>query len=179
MSNEIKVGFGLADVTVDGKDMGLQGDAATFTAEPIMLEVDTYEAGVWDYYIDGWDVSLSVTFQDENFEKLKMALPTLDELKENGEVVGLTDGGMHQRIRNRAVEVKVHPRDAGDDTSTDVTIFKAVPVGVFERVYGKEVAGYQVEFKGLPVSGDVTKGGNFFRIGNDGIEDDGGYDPEG
>lgn len=172
MSNEIKVGFGLADITIDDKDMGLQGDAAVFTAEPIMLEVDTFEAGIWDYYIDGWNVTLSVTFQDENFEKLKMALPTLDEIEVNGEVVGLTDSGMHQRIRNRAVEVNVHPRDA-EDTSTDVTIFKAVPVGVFERTYGKETAGYQVEFRGLPVSGNVTKGGNFFRIGDEGESTEG------
>lgn len=49
--SEIKVGFGLADITVDGKDIGLQGDAAEFTAEPNYLEVETYELGLYDFIL--------------------------------------------------------------------------------------------------------------------------------
>lgn len=55
MSNEIKVGFGLADITIDGVDVGLQGDGATFTAEPKYIDVETYEMGLYDLYLDGWD----------------------------------------------------------------------------------------------------------------------------
>jgi hypothetical protein len=166
-NNEIKVGFGLADITIDGQDMGLQGDGATFSAEPKYIEVETYEMGIYDLYLDGWDVKLAVTFQDENFDKLKMALPALDEIKNGAETVGLTDSAMHQRMRDKAVEIIVHPRDAGESSDSDVTIFKAYPQGVFERKYGKEVAQYTVEFKALPLTGDPKKGGNFFRIGQE------------
>lgn len=167
MSNEIKVGFGLADITIDGKDMGLQGDGAVFTAEPIYIDVETYEMGLYDLYLDGWDVKLAVTFQDENFDKLKMALPALEEITKNGETVGLTDGAMHQRMRDKAVEIVVHPRDAKESADSDITIYKAFPTGVFERKYGKEVVQYTVEFKALPRTGNPKMGGNFFRIGQE------------
>ncbi|MBS4207444.1 hypothetical protein [Bacillus sp. FJAT-50079] len=168
MSNEIKVGFGLADITIGGQDMGLQGDAATFTAEPQYLDVETYELGLYDLYLDSWAVSLKVVFQEESFDKLKMALPALDEIKNGATTIGLTDGKIHQRMRDKAVEIKVHPKDAGADTDYDLTIFKAFPTGAFERVYGKDVVKYEVEFKALPLTGDSSKGGNYFRIGQEG-----------
>jgi|GEM_PF-5269660 len=168
MSNEIKVGFGLADITIDGVDVGLQGDGATFTAEPKYIDVETYEMGLYDLYLDGWDVKLSVTFQDENFDKLKMALPALEEITDELDaVVGLKDGALHQRMRAKASEIVVHPRDAGVSTDSDITIFKAFPTGVFERKYGKEVVAYTVEFKALPLTGNPSQGGNFFRIGKE------------
>lgn len=173
--SEIKVGFGLADIKIDGEDMGLQGDAATFSAEPVYLDVETYEVGLWDLYLDSWDVKLTVNFQQEDFDKLKLALPALDELKdEEGKTVGMTDSALHQRMRNRAKEITVHAKDAGADTSYDITIFKAFPTGAFERVYGKEVVTYEVEFIGLPVHGDSAQGGRYFRIGDEGSEEDEG-----
>ncbi|WP_416147894.1 hypothetical protein ACM26V_16825 [Salipaludibacillus sp. HK11] len=168
MSNEIKVGFGLADITVDGQDVGLQGDGAVFTAEPKMLEIETYELGTWDYYLEGWDVKLKVSFQEENFAKLKMALPALDDVKDGTDTVGLQDGRLHQRMRDKAVEILVHPRSAEvGDTSMDIKIFKAIPVGAFERSFSKDVVSYEVEFHALPLTGDLSKGGNFFLIGEE------------
>lgn len=163
--SEIKVGFGLADIKIGGVDVGLQGDAAEFTAEPNYLDVETYELGLYDLYLDQWDVKLKVVFQEESFDKLKMALPALKELSDTGEVVGLTDGRIHQRVRDKAQEITVHPKDAGSDDSYDITIFKAFPTGAFTRVYGKEVASYEVEFIALPLTGDGSTGGNYFRIG--------------
>ncbi|WP_391115988.1 hypothetical protein [Psychrobacillus sp. L3] len=168
--SEIKVGFGLADIKVGGLDIGLQGDGATFTAEPNYLDVETYELGLYDLYLDSWSVKLKVVFQEEGFEKLKMALPALQELKEDGEVVGMTDGRIHQRVRDKAQEITIHPKDAGEDTDYDITVFKAYPTGAFERAYGKEVVKYEVEFIGLPRTGDGSTGGNYFRIGQEGTD---------
>lgn len=166
----IKVGFGLADIEIDGKDMGLQGDAAEFTATPNYLDVETFELGLYDLYLDNWDVKLKVVFQEENFEKLKMAIPALQESTTGGDVVGLVDGGIHKRMRGNAVEIKIHPKDAGLDTDTDITIYKAYPTGSFSRVYGKEVVKFEVEFIALPVSGDGSAGGNYFLIGELGTD---------
>lgn len=168
LSNEIKVGFGLADIKVGGEDIGLQSDAATFTAEPNYLDVETYELGLYDLYLDSWNVRLTINLQEDGLDKLKIALPALDALTVDGEAVGLTDGKVHQRMRDKAKEITIHPREAGDSTASDITIFKAFPTGAFERVYGKEVVSYEVEFIALPVTGDSSKGGNYFRIGEDG-----------
>lgn len=170
----VEVGFGLADITIDGKDMGLQAEAAVFSAEPEYIEVETYEAGIFDYYLDKWNVHMKVSFQQDGFEQLKLALPATVELKENGETVGLTDGRLHQRMRDKAVEIRVHPREAAeDDKSMDVVIFKAVPVGVFERTYGKEAVQYEIEFHALPLTGKSGKNGEYFRIGLEGDEEEG------
>jgi len=167
MAEDIKIGFGLADIKIDGKDIGLQGDSAEFMAEPVMLEIETYELGVYDYYLDSWNVTLKVVLQDESFEKLKMALPALQEIKDGASTVGLTDGATHQRMRDKAVEIQVCPRDAGGTTDYDITIFKALPTGGFTRAYGKDVNTYEVEFRALPKTGNYKTGGNFFRIGNE------------
>lgn len=99
-----------------------------------------------------------------------MAIPALQELSADGKAVGLTDGAIHQRMRDLASEIVIHPKDAGTSTETDITIFKAYPVGSFTRVYGKEVVSYEVEFVGLPLTGDGSTGGNYFRIGEEGTD---------
>lgn len=167
--SEIKVGFGLADIKIGGEDIGLQGDGAVFTAEPNYLDIETYELGLYDLYLDSWSVKLKVVFQEEGFEKLKMAIPALDELEMLSEVVGLTDGRIHQRMRGKGQEITIHPKDAGNDSSSDITIYKAYPTGSFERVYGKEIVKYEVEFVALPRTGSSKAGGNYFHIGEEGM----------
>ncbi|WP_286231317.1 hypothetical protein [Neobacillus mesonae] len=167
--NVINVPFGMADITVEGESIGLQADAATFTAEPKYVDIETYELGLYDKYLEGWDVKVKVVFQEESYEKLKIALPVLEEVTTGSEKIGLKDGRLHQRVRDKGKEIKIHPRDAGLSKEFDVTIFKAYPVGVFERKYGKETSKFEVEFVGLPMTGDSTKGGNFFLIGEDSV----------
>lgn len=162
----MKVGFGLADITIDGEKMGLQGDSAELEVTPNYLEVETYELGIYDHYLDSWTVKLKVVFQEEGFDKLKLAMPALYELQTAGAIVGLTDGAIHVRMRDKAKEIIVHPRDKGASTEYDVTIYKAFPTGTFTRVYGKETVKYEVEFMGLPLTGDGSTGGNYFCIGD-------------
>ncbi|WP_404403799.1 hypothetical protein [Jeotgalibacillus malaysiensis] len=168
MSEAIKIPFGMAQITVNGEDVGLQGDAAVFSATPTYIDVEVYEMGVYDKALEKWEVMLTVRFAQEDYSKFKMAMPHLEELTDvEGNVTGLTDGKLMQRARDKAVEVVVHPIEAGDSKEFDVTVFKAFPVGTFERTYGKEASVYEVEFMALPRTGNINQHGNYFRIGEE------------
>lgn len=177
MATEKKFPFGMADILINGKAVGLQGDAAVFTATPNYIDIENYEiGGKWDKYLENWDVKLKVSFAEEDYEKYKIALPhlveeiddaTMGEDGQMGKVVGLTDGGQGLSARDSAFEITVHPRER-KDTDLDITIFKAFPVGTFERKYGKEVSRFEVEFEAYPLTMDVTKEGNYYRIGKPG-----------
>lgn len=158
----MELGFGLADILVDNIDIGSQGDAAVLSIEPIYLDVESYENGLWDKYLEKWEVKLKVVLEDTAFDKLKIALPALDD---QGVVGGLQDGGAHQLVRSKAKKVTIHPRGKGADTSTDVTIHMAYPTGVFERTFGKETTKYEVEFMGFPKTANSKDPGNYFLIG--------------
>ena len=162
---EIKLGFGLADILVGNVDIGAQGDAAEFSAEPVYLDVESYENGLWDKYLEKWSVKLKVVLEEESYEKLQMALPTLETIDNAGTIKGLQDGGAHQLVRSKAKTVTIHPRGNGTDKSFDITIHKAFPVGTFTRKYGKEVSKYEVEFMGFPKTGNSKDPGNYFLIG--------------
>jgi hypothetical protein len=158
----MELGFGLADILVDGEDIGSQGDAAVLGIEPIYIDVESYENGLWDKYLEKWEVKLKVVLEDTSFDKLKLALPALDD---EGVVNGLQDGGAHQLVRSKAKKVTIHPRAKGVDKSTDVTIYMAYPTGVFERTYGKETTKYEVEFMAFPKTANSKDPGNYFLIG--------------
>lgn len=161
----IQLSYGLADITVDGVDIGLQGGAAEFTAEPVFYEVSNYEIGLYDMVLDTWNVRLSVSLAQEDFAKLKMALPMLEEIKESTTTVGVKDGAIGQKARDLAKEIVVSPRSI-TGTSGDITIFKAFPTGAFVKGFGKEASTYTVEFRALSKTG-AKAAGEFFRIGNE------------
>jgi hypothetical protein len=166
---EINLGFGLADIKVGGVDIGSQGDSAEFSAEPVYLDIESYENGLYDRYLEKWNVKLKVVMEEESYEKLQMALPVLEQVEVGNplELVGLKDGGAHQRVRSKAKEVSVHPRGNGTDASYDITIYMAYPTGVFKRTYGKELTKYEIEFTAFPKTGQSKNSGNYFLIGED------------
>jgi hypothetical protein len=165
---EINLGFGLADILVNNVDIGSQGDKAVFSAEPVYLDVESYENGLWDKYLEKWNVKLKVVLEEESYEKLKLALPVLEEVKsaDGLTTIGLQDGGAHQLVRSKAQTITVHPRGNGTDKTYDVTIHKAYPTGVLERTYGKEVSKYEIEFMAFPKTGNSKDPGNYFLIGS-------------
>jgi hypothetical protein len=157
--------FGLADILVDGVDIGSQGDASVLSIEPVYLDVESYENGLWDKYLEKWNVKLKVVLEDTSYEKLQIALPALEEWDDQGTIRGLRDGGTHQLVRSKAKKVTIHPRGKGADTTTDVTIYMAYPIGVLEQTYGKEVSKYEVEFMAFPKTANSKDPGNYFLIG--------------
>lgn len=169
MAEDIKLTIGIAEVTVDGTKVPNMADAATFSAEPIFQEVDLYTAPNYDRIIEGWNVSLTIVVDEESYEGYKLALAGVNELVDSvdGETVtGLTDSPGLKSLRNEAKEIIIHPANAPDN-SFDITIFKAVPTGTFERSYSKEKTSYEIQFTALHKTGDYTQPSNYFLIGED------------
>jgi hypothetical protein len=160
MSN--KIGYGLADITIGGVDIGSQGAAAELTFEPRHYDIEDYELGdAYDMILDSWNVQLKVTFQEEDYEKYKMAIPMLADIG----TTGLQDGVVGQSARAKAKEIVVHPKKAGTSQEFDITVFKGYPTGTVVLTYGKEKRQYEVTFKALPNTSDTSIEGNYFRIG--------------
>ncbi|SLL37393.1 Uncharacterised protein [Mycobacteroides abscessus subsp. abscessus] len=171
---EKKIGFGLGTVAVGGTKVKAQADAAVFTFEPIYIDIESYESGIWDKYVDRYDVKLKVVFEDQEYEQIQLAFPLLQEIEgmQAGTVSGLKDGGAHKRVRSLAKPVTVHPNENPTTVKDDdLTLYKAYPIGVYEREYGKGgVAKYEVEFACFPRFSDATKPGNYFRFGTDELD---------
>jgi len=174
MAEDIKLTIGVADIMVDGTPVPNQADAATFSAEPILQQVDLYTAPHYDQRVEGWNVSLTIVVDEDSYEGYQMALAGSEKLEdpqysvdpELEQYSGITDGVGQKSLRPSAKEIVIHPEGA-TDSRYDITIFKAVPTGTFERVYGKEKTSYEITFNGLHKTGDHTQMSNYFLIGED------------
>lgn len=163
MSDNIQLQYGKCDIYVDGnKEFPILGDVAEFVAEPEFEDIDLYEVPHYDKVLTGWNVSFKIVLEDNSFQALKLGLPTLEET-ENG---GLTDGGLFQRARDKAKEIRVHPHGVdATNLEADLTIFKAFPITSYEKKFGKELSKWEIQFQGLARTADATKVGNYFKIG--------------
>ncbi|MCR1833132.1 hypothetical protein NSA56_01810 [Oceanobacillus caeni] len=155
--------IGMAHVTIGGEPVPRQADAAVFSAEPIITDIDLYTAPNFDKMVEGWNVTCTIVVDVASLEGYKMALAGVEE----GTDGSLSDGKGLQRMRGKAQEVVIHPVDNGIDTSMDIIIHKAIPVGTFERTFGKEVTGYEIQLQGLHKSGDYRLSNNYFQIGGE------------
>jgi hypothetical protein len=161
MAEEVKLQYGLCDITVDGtKVITLLGDAAEFTAEPQYEDIDLYEVPAYDKLLTGWDVRLKIVLEDYQYSNLEIGMPMLEHN------IGFSDGALMQRARDKATELIIHPREKLEaDKASDLTIFKAFPISAFQIQFGKELSKWEVEFVGLAKTADPKQIGNYFRIG--------------
>jgi hypothetical protein len=174
-AEDFRLTIGQAKITVDGDELNVhQADAAVFTAEPELIDVDLYDLVAYDKIVNGWKVEVKLVFDDENYEGFKLALAGVKEItdtdSETGQTTttGLTDSPSLKSLRQTAKEIVIHPADLpSTDQRFDITIFKAVPTGSFERTYGKEQSSYEVTLTGLARTADATQASNYFRIGTD------------
>ncbi|UNC92710.1 hypothetical protein [Candidatus Contubernalis alkaliaceticus] len=171
MSEEIRIPIGLADITIGSGsgetplEVEVQGDAAVLTVEPMTEAVDLYTMPHFDQLLVGWNVQLKIVLESESYEQIEAALPFINKYSA-GSDNWLEDGKLFQRARDKALEITVHPADLPADNKTyDVTIFKAIATGTYERKYGKEVSKYEITFQALAKTLDYTEAGNFFQIG--------------
>lgn len=167
MADEIKLQYGLCDITVGGtKEFAILGDVAEFTAEPQFEDIDLYEIPAYDKLLTGWDVRLKVVLEDYQYKNLELAMPMMKKITVGIEDIGFTDGGLYQKARDKAVEIVIHPRDLlASDKQFDLTVFKAFPTTSFQKQYGKELSKWEVEFVGLSKTADPKQAGNYFLIG--------------
>lgn len=166
--SDINLTIGVADITVGGVAIPHQADACVFTAEPILQQVDLYLAPNYDQIVEGWNVELKVVCDEDTYEGIQLALSGTEKIAVAGETVGIKDGVGMKSLRSSAQEIVIHPAKLpSTDKSFDITVFKAVSVGSYERTFGKEKTSYEITFKGLHKTGDETKAGNYFLIGED------------
>lgn len=155
--------FGMADITWGGEKLPTLGDAAVLKIEPEFIDIESYElGGTYDRIAKSWKVSLEVVFEEETAKVITMAIP----VESLGASAGYTDGALGMSLRAKAQELVLHPRNM-TDTSMDVTVFKAVPTGSYERRYGLEQGKVAVTFTAMLKDGaEAGKAGNYFRIGD-------------
>ncbi|MEC1786087.1 hypothetical protein [Schinkia azotoformans] len=170
---DLNLTIGTASVTVGGQPVPNLADAVVFSATPRIIDVDLYQAANYDKRIDGWDVELRLIFDEASYAGYKLAMEGLDEQTfDDIDIIGLKDGKTHQSLRATAKEIVVHPAELPAlEKEFDITIFKAVSIGTFERSFSKEKTQYEVTFRALHKTGDPTKSGNYFLIGEDDLLD--------
>lgn len=154
---EQKFIFGLADIKYGDSPIPVQGDAAVLKIEPEYIDINSYElGGVYDKIVKTWNVTLEVVFEQETAEVMGLCVP-LNSGK---------DSALGESLRAKAKELVIHPRSAGESKDFDVTIFKAVSTGSYERKYGLEQGKVAVTFTALLKDGAAPGvAGNFFQIG--------------
>lgn len=166
-----KLIYGQADVTFGGNDVPAIAERVVFRAEPVYEDLtQSYEFGdvPLDKAIRGWNVTCEMAFAEESLAAINMAISTsegVDSVDAQKKAYFDTPIGSTLSGLGIGAELKIHPRSEADD-ALDIIVFKAVPTGVFERVYGLEQGQIPVTFTGMiKDSADPTVKGNIFRIG--------------
>ena len=157
---------GPASITFDGSDVPLFFDNVVLKIEEILKDIKapgSFGEMLLGKYVAGYKVTVTSSFMNENHDTLKFAMG----LKE------LTSGGSKNLVDNILGSQKVgkqliiHPLDAGVDVSRDITIYRAILTGNFERTYGFEQGKVPVTFEALVKDGaDATSYKNMFCIGD-------------
>lgn len=157
-NNFLDYPFGLCEITYGEEAVPRIGDAVVFKATPEYVDITSYlMGGTVDKIIKRWNVTVDVVFEQETAEVMGLCIPLNEGL----------DAEMGKSLRNTAKELVLHPMQYGSDKSKDITIFKAVSTGEYERVYSLDnQSKIKVTFTAL-VKDDAVSGdpGNFFRIG--------------
>ncbi len=125
---------GPADVTVGGVSVGRTWGPVKARFTPLLREDTCAYTGATpvDYTVVGVRAEVIVTLADHVLENLVLAMPHV--LAASGYAgVGYLPG---RRLSGRAADLTLHPHArAAGDTSEDVTLHRAVCVGVTELAY--------------------------------------------
>lgn len=185
MAEERKeIPFGPATITInEGKDdevrfdgrigkkgSELQAEGGQITIEPSFADITSIDYGEtpFDHFSTGMSVTVTVISLYESARILKLAVANTADITdgETGEVTGVTDAPIGQSNRERAVSIRIHPRNMGDDKSLDYFVYKAAPMETFERPFSLEQGSVTLNFQAYPRDGaDPTKAGNYFYTG--------------
>lgn len=177
-----QIPFGPADIFIgeddneirfDGKNVDgsqLQAEGGSINIEPTFAPITSVDFGESDYddYSTGYSVTVNIVALHESVETLKLAIASAQDIvaAEGVEVTGVTDAPVGQSNREKAVRVRIHPRNAGANKDFDYTVYKMAPVESFERAFSLEQGTIQIQFKAYPRDGaDASKGSNFFYTG--------------
>lgn len=174
-----KIPFGLATITIgtgadalalDGKDY-FQAEGGELSIEPDLgaIEFQDYGSSPYDERIMGYTGELTVVVGQNDLKLFEKLYGFHSKIVDGAtsEVIGLTDEAIGTSMRDKAVPVKIHPREMGDDPALDINIYKMAGVGAFGRVYETAQGTYEVTMKMyVRDNADPTKPGNFYYIGD-------------
>lgn len=179
MSGEIKIPFGLADITIgegaeavkfDGKDY-FQADGGEVTLTPVFQDINIADFGesVYDKILTGYTGTFTFVAAQNDMKTIQIALSASESITDTvtSEVTGLMDAKIGTSLRSKAKKVTIHPRTMGADNSLDINIYKMASDGDFTKSFANEQGNQSVSMSMLPRDGmDVSKPGNFFYIGD-------------
>ncbi len=160
--NNFELQVGMCDIFVEGNaEFPVQGEAAEFLAEPIYEDIDLYEISNYDKLLVGWNVTFKIVLEDYSKKALELGMPMLEPTD-----FGHGDAKLMSRARDKAKEIRIHPRDRADtDREHDIVIYKAFPVNSFEKKFGKEKSTWEIQFVALAKDADPKAVNNYFSIG--------------
>ncbi|WP_391115990.1 hypothetical protein [Psychrobacillus sp. L3] len=167
--NEIKIPFGLCEITYDDMKLPAMADEGVFSAIPTYTKM--FGGALNDvngYILESYEVTFKVSVNDESYETLKL-MQTLETHED-----GLYDDPSNFDIEGK--RLIIHPFDAVDK-EFDICIWNAYisPETGFKRTYKKETDEFEIVFIGTRVKNKSNPHMNntYFFIGD--WEKVGGY----
>lgn len=177
--DEIKIPFGLADITIgEGSDVikfdGLdyfQADGGELTLTPVFQDITIADFGesVYDKILTGYNGTFTFVAAQNDIKTMQVAMSASEAITDttSSAQVGLMDAKIGTSLRSKAKKVTIHPRIMGTDTSLDIVIYKMASDGDFTKSFANEQGNQSVSMSMFPRDGmDVSKPGNFFYIGS-------------
>lgn len=138
MASISNVRIGAASVTFDGNSLGHTKDGVEFSFKRTFedLMVDQYGETVVDKALKGQELTIKCYLAEPNTSNLSIAIPEGDySVGDVSERLGVgTDAG--DTLRQYAKELVIHPlKNADDDDSEDIVVYKAVSVEAVPMMY--------------------------------------------
>lgn len=179
MANVENIPFGLATITLDPEGSNpfsldgvnyFQVEGGELNIEPQLEPIQFQDFGETEYddRINGYTGELTIVVGQNDLAIMRKLFSYHSDIVNTetpGQAVGVTDERIGASMRQKAVPVKIHPREMADD-SLDIMIYKMAGTGAFNRVYESAQGQYEVTLKMYPRDGaDPTKAGNFYYIG--------------
>lgn len=158
--NDIRIPYGLCDITYGDKQLKFFADKASFRAIPKYEKVNGgFLNEITQYYLVDYEVSLSVVLESEDYETLMMHYPSLVS-----DGIGLFDNPSNVNTDGQLLTIHSRGETSRD---YDINILNAYisPENGFKRVFGKEKDKFEIIFIGKPSQHFQLKN-SFFYIGD-------------
>lgn len=142
--DKIRLPYGLCKVTYDGEQLEYLADKVVFEARP---KYQTLKVGKGEkrFLLEDYEVSLTMSLSNEQYETLKLANPSLQDHEH-----GMYDNP--SAVNKKGKKLTIHPYEAGESKEFDLTIFSAIvdPKQPYIRTYDKKMDKVRIRFLGQP-----------------------------
>lgn len=162
--SELKIPFGLCEITYDGVKLPAMASEGIFSAVPTYMKMFGGALNnTRGYMLESYDVTFTVSINDESYNSLKLHMQTLQSHEH-----GLFDNP--SKVNMKGNNLVIHPYGNGNSKEFDICIWDAYisPEVEFNRTFKKEVDEFQVIFIGKSVEShtDSKLVNSYFFIGD-------------